>query len=123
MNRPLHVLLALCLCLGVALLAPAANAAGGGGGVGFGGGSGGGVGVGPKTPVSKKGKKKAKKKKRIVANGRTLVGIADQTGATFSDPLFTSCILTPTFSISWLTSGHCAMTPIEPVMVLPRATI
>lgn len=88
MNRVLQLL--LLLCVGVALLAPTALAADGGGGVGFGGGNDNGVGVGPKTPVAKKkkGKKKAKKKLRV-ANGKTLVGIADQTGATFSDPLFT----------------------------------
>ena len=44
-------------------------------------------------------------------------------GLAFSGPLLISFILTPSLSSSWDTSAHWKMTPTEPVMVLPRATM
>jgi hypothetical protein len=83
MNRVLPVL--ALLCLGAVLLVPGAIAAGTGGSGFDGGGT-----TSPK-PGTKKGVKKKGAKKRVkkrIANGKTVVGIADQSGDTFSDPLF-----------------------------------
>ena len=44
-------------------------------------------------------------------------------GLALSGPLLISFILTPSLSSSWDTSAHWKITPTEPVMVLPRATI